>query len=279
MLARRLPSILPRMTRAEAVEVTRIHSVAGLHADGLISRRPFRAPHHTVSASGLVGGGAPPRPGEATLAHRGVLFLDELSEFQRSSLDALRQPLEDGSVAIVRAQRSLVFPTRFVLVAATNPCPCGFAGIDDRCNCGEADIRRHRRKLSGPLLDRMDLLVDVGRPSERELTAGPLTSSEIARDRIAEARERQRARLDDTPASCNGEMDARAVRRHVGLEEHAEQALARAYAVGALSARGRHRVLRVARTIADLEGHERVSHQDLLTALGLRQRPELASAA
>jgi magnesium chelatase family protein len=279
MLARRLPSILPRMTRAEAIEVTRIHSVAGLHADGLIGRRPFRAPHHTISPSGLVGGGAPPKPGEATLAHRGVLFLDELSEFQRSTLDALRQPLEDGSVAIVRGQRALVFPTKFMLIAATNPCPCGFAGIDDRCNCGEADIRRHRRKLSGPLLDRMDLLVDVGRPSERELTSGPITSSDSARRRVADARERQRARLDSTTASCNGEMDARTVRRHVALDEPAEQALARAYAVGALSARGRHRVVRVARTIADLEGHERVSHRDLLTALGLRQQPDLASAA
>jgi magnesium chelatase family protein len=208
-----------------------------------------------------------------------VLFLDELSEFQRSSLDALRQPLEDGSVSIVRGQRALVFPTRFVLVAATNPCPCGFAGIDDRCNCGEADIRRHLRKLSGPLLDRMDLLVDVARPTERELTAGPITSSDSARGRVAEARERQGARLAGSTASCNGEMDAGTVRRQVALEERAEQALARAYSVGALSARGRHRVLRVARTIADLESHERVSHQDLLTALGLRQQPDLASAA
>jgi magnesium chelatase family protein len=280
MLARRLPSILPRMTRDEAIEVTRIHSVAGLHADGLISQRPFRAPHHTISPAGLVGGGNPPRPGEATLANRGVLFLDELSEFQRSTLEALRQPLEDGSVAIVRGQRALVFPTRFVLVAATNPCPCGFAGIEGRCSCGEADIRRHRRKLSGPLLDRMDLLVDVGRPSERELTAGPITSSESARVRVAEARERQRARLArNSRASCNGEMDSRAVRRHVVLDQRAAESLARAYSVGALSARGRHRVLRVARTIADLEGHERVTHQDLLTALGLRQQPDLASAA
>ncbi|HEX4673064.1 MAG TPA: ATP-binding protein, partial [Solirubrobacteraceae bacterium] len=217
---------------------------------------------------------------EATLANRGVLFLDELSEFQRSTLEALRQPLEDGSVAIVRGQRALVFPTRFVLVAATNPCPCGFAGIENRCRCGEADIRRHRRKLSGPLLDRMDLLVDVGRPSERELTGGPIMSSESARLRVAEARERQRARLEcNSAASCNGEMDSRTVRRHVALDPRAAEALARAYSVGALSARGRHRVLRVARTIADLEGHERVTHRDLLTALGLRQQPDLASAA
>jgi magnesium chelatase family protein len=279
MLARRLPSILPRMTPAEAIEVTRIHSVAGLHADGLISRRPFRAPHHTISPAGLVGGGSPPRPGEATLAHRGVLFLDELSEFQRSTIDALRQPLEDGSVTIVRAQRALAFPTAFMLVAATNPCPCGFAGVGDRCNCGEADIRRHRRKLSGPLLDRMDLLVNVERPTEHELRFEPATSSARARELVADARERQRARLQGTGASCNGEMDARLVRRHVQLEEAAERALGRAYSVGALSARGRHRVLRVGRTVADLEHHQRVTHEDVLTALGLRQHADLASAA
>ncbi len=173
MLARRLPSILPPMTRSEAVEVTRIHSVAGIHTDGLVRERPFRAPHHTISPAGLVGGGAPPRPGEATLANHGVLFLDELSEFQRSSLEALRQPLEDGAVAIVRGQRALLLPTRFMLVAATNPCPCGYAGVEDRCRCGEADLRRHRRKLSGPLLDRMDLLIDVRRPSGQELGAPP----------------------------------------------------------------------------------------------------------
>ncbi|HEX3833327.1 MAG TPA: YifB family Mg chelatase-like AAA ATPase, partial [Solirubrobacteraceae bacterium] len=143
MLARRLPSILPGLARAEAIEVTRIHSVAGVHADGLIEARPFRAPHHTISPSGLAGGGSPPRPGEASLAHLGVLFLDELSEFQRPALDALRQPLEDGSVTIVRGQRALQFPTRFMLVAATNPCPCGFAGVDERCTCGEAELRRH----------------------------------------------------------------------------------------------------------------------------------------
>jgi magnesium chelatase family protein len=272
MLARRIPSVLPAMTRAEAIEVTRIHSVAGLHADGLLSARPFRAPHHTISPSGLVGGGAPPRPGEATLANHGVLFLDELSEFQRSSLDALRQPLEDGSVTIVRGQRALVFPTRFMLVAATNPCPCGFAGVGDRCQCGESDLRRHRRRLNGALLDRMDLLVNVERPSERELRSPPAIDSATARARVAEARERQRRRLAGCSQRCNGDMDGRMVRRHVRLEEGAERALARAYAIGALSARGRHRVLRVARTIADLEHHERVTTADVLSALSLRQR-------
>jgi magnesium chelatase family protein len=272
MLARRLVSILPPMTRRDAVEVTRIHSVAGLCADGLMTRRPFRAPHHTISAAGLVGGGSPPRPGEATLANHGVLFLDELSEFQRSSLEALRQPLEDGQVTIVRGQRALVFPTQFMLIAATNPCPCGFAGVGDRCQCGEADLRRHRRRLSGPLLDRMDLLVNVERPTEEELRSRPVTSSEAARARIGEARERQRARLDDDPARCNGELSSRALRRYVELEPAAERVLARAYAAGALSARGRDRVLRVARTIADLQAREVVAAENVLSALSLRQR-------
>ena len=278
MLARRLPSILPAMTRPEAIEVTRIHSVAGIHADGLISARPFRAPHHTISPAGLVGGGSVPRPGEVTLAHQGVLFLDELSEFQRSSLDALRQPLEDGRVTIVRGQRALEFPTRFMLIAATNPCPCGFAGVDDRCGCGEADLRRHRRRLSGPLLDRMDLLVDVMAPSEHELRAPATTSSAQVRAVVAEARERQQRRFAGAPASCNGEMDVRLVRRHVRLPAPAEDALARAYALGTLSARGRHRVLRVARTIADLRRHDAVTSDDVLTALGLRQRGSAESA-
>jgi magnesium chelatase family protein len=278
MLARRIPTILPAMTRREAIEVTRIHSVAGLHSDGLIEQRPFRAPHHTISSSGLVGGGAVPRPGEATLAHHGVLFLDELAEFQRSSLDALRQPLEDGLVTIVRGQRALVFPTRFMLVAATNPCPCGFAGVEDRCRCGEPELRRHRRKLSGPLLDRMDLLVGVERPTEHDLRAAPTVSSACVGKRVAEARERQRARLVGTAASCNGELDARLVRRHVHLDDDAEHILARAYVSGALSARGRHRVLRVARTIADLEHHERVTRGDVLTALSLRQRGSAETA-
>jgi magnesium chelatase family protein len=272
MLARRLPSILPQMTRAEALEVTRIQSVAGLHAGGLVTSRPFRAPHHTISPAGLVGGGSPPRPGEATLAHHGVLFLDELAEFQRSSLDALRQPLEDGFVTIVRAQRALLFPTAFMLVAATNPCPCGFAGVGDRCRCGEADLRRHQRRLSGPLLDRLDLLVNVQRPTEAELRAPPTTTSAAAGDRVAAARERQRARLAGSSARCNGEMGVRAMRRLIALEQQAEELLGQAYAAGALSARGRHRVVRVARTVADLDGAERVSSEHLLTALALRQR-------
>src|SRR5579875_2146587 len=208
MLARRLPSIVPPMSRDEQLEVTRLHSIAGVHRGGVITARPFRAPHHTISAAGLVGGGTPPRPGEASLANRGVLFLDELSEFARTTLEALRQPLEDGRATIVRGQRALVFPTRFMLVAATNPCPCGYAGHEDRCRCTELDLRRHERRLSGPLLDRMDMLVDTARPTERELRSGPRTDSATVRARVAAARERQLHRLRGTLATCNAELDA-----------------------------------------------------------------------
>jgi magnesium chelatase family protein len=272
MLARRLPSIVPPMSRAEAVEVTRIHSIVGLHAHGLVTGRPFRAPHHTISAAGLVGGGSPPRAGEATLAHHGVLFLDELSEFARPALEALRQPLEDGFVTIVRSQRALVLPTRFILLAATNPCPCGFAGVGDRCRCGDADLRRHRRRLSGPLLDRMDLLVTVERPSEADLRAPPASTSIGARAVVAEARERQRSRLRGTGVTCNAQLELRLLSQHAKLDSQAEHLLARAYATGALTARGRFRVLRVARTVADLDGDDRITTDHLLTALSLRQR-------
>jgi magnesium chelatase family protein len=270
MLARRLPSILAPMTQQEALSVTRIHSVAGLHHRGLITRRPFRAPHHTISAAGLVGGGAWPRPGEATLADRGVLFLDELSEFARSSLDALRQPLEDGHVTIVRGQRALVFPTRFMLVAATNPCPCGYAGDGDRCTCAEPDLLRHRRRLTGPLLDRIDLRIRLDRPSEGELRGPPVTESASAAARVAAARERQGQRLRGSGWSCNGELDAGLTARQLAFDERAANLLARAYASGALSARGRHRLLRVARTVADLAAHELIGEADLVAALALR---------
>ena len=279
MLARRLPSILPPMTRSEALEVTRIQSIAGLHRGGLVAERPFRAPHHTISAAGLVGGGNPPRPGEASLASGGILFLDELSEFQRTTLEALRQPLEDGRVTIVRGQRALVFPTRFMLVAATNPCPCGYAGVEERCTCSELDIRRHQRRLSGPLLDRMDMLVNVERPSAEELEADPRTDSAAARERVANARELQRRRLEGTRAACNGELDASLIQSRVRLTDDALAALGNAYMAGALSARGRHRVLRVAQTVADLHGRERVGLADVMLALSLRQRASVELTA
>lgn len=271
MLARRLPSILPPLTREEAIEVTRIHSVAGLHdGAGLVARRPFRAPHHTTSAAGLVGGGAVPRPGEASLAHQGVLFLDELSEFARPSLEALRQPLEDGRVAVVRGQLACVFPTRFLLVAATNPCPCGFAPTD-RCRCSEAELMRHRRRLSGPLLDRLDLLIAVERVPSADLGATPAMTSARARERVIEARERQARRLAGTGATCNGHMSAAAARTTAGLTPGAQRALLGAYEHTGLSTRGHQRLIRVARTVADLAGSERVHREHMGEAIGMRQ--------
>jgi magnesium chelatase family protein len=271
MLAQRLPSILPPLSRAEAIEVTRIHSVAGRRTGGgLMEVRPFRAPHHTISAPGLVGGGSLPQPGEATLAHHGVLFLDELAEFGRAALEALRQPLEDGRVAIVRGQRTAVYPTRFMLVASTNPCPCGYAG-SERCRCGEGDVARYRRRLSGPLLDRLDLLVDVQRPTPADFAAEPVCRSEHERERVMAARDRQTARLAGTGASCNAQLDSALVRRHVRLDDRGDSVLRRAYDRGALSPRGHDRVLRVARTIADLDESDLVRSGHLLEALGLRQ--------
>ena len=271
MLARRLPSILPPLDDAEALEVTRIASLAGVHPGrGLLRRRPFRAPHHTVSPSGLVGGGRPPEPGEVTLAHRGVLFLDELPEFSRGALEALRQPLEDGRVWIMRGQRSVIFPSRFMLVAASNPCSCGFAGTS-RCTCGESEIGRYRRRLSGPLLDRIDLLVSVQRPSAGELANARRVGSDAARESVMLARERQSRRLDGTGLTCNGEMDAVALRRLGRLSPGAADALEDAYTRTYLSTRGQHRMARVARTIADLAGHERVEREDMLEAVSLRQ--------
>ena len=276
MLARRVPSILPSLSHDEALEVTRIHSVAGLAPPGgLVDDRPFRAPHHTISASGLVGGGSVPAPGEASLAHNGVLFLDELSEFNRSALEALRQPLEDGRVAIVRGQRTAIFPTRFMLVAATNPCPCGYAG-QRRCRCTDGDLSKHRRRLSGPLLDRLDLLLNVQRPSAGELAgAGDVTRSIDARTRVVEARQRQLHRA----GRVNSQLTTPELRAAAALDHHGDRLLARAYETGQISARGHHRVLRVARTIADLAGRDRVAAQDVAQALGLRMDEGVQSEA
>ncbi|MDX6696800.1 MAG: magnesium chelatase family protein [Solirubrobacteraceae bacterium] len=281
MLARRLPGILPALSREEALEVTRIYSVAGLHRGGrLLIQRPFRAPHHTISPSGLVGGGARPAPGEASLAHHGVLFLDELSEFPRSSLEALRQPLEDGVSTIVRGQQARVFPTRFMLVAATNPCPCGHAGDRGRCRCTEADVARYRRRLSGALLDRFDLLCTLERPPAPNLTRVDPPRSEEVRARVTAARERQGRRFAGTGFASNAQMDGRVARRLAALTSDAQAGLRAAYDNEALSARGMQRVLRVARTVADLAGSDPVERTHVATALALRQdRLGLARAA
>jgi magnesium chelatase family protein len=278
MLAQRLPSILPELTRTEAIEVTRIHSIAGDLRGELARSRPFRAPHHSITMAGLVGGARKGWVGEVVLAHRGVLFLDELSEFARTALEALRQPLEDGRVAIVRAGHAAVYPARFMLVAATNPCPCGYGGDVERCRCSEAELARHRRRLSGPLIDRIDVQLQLENKGVAGLQLAPWTSSGQARERVMRARERQRRRLHEEGVTTNGEMDARMLATHARIGERAQEMLRGARASGMLSARGEHRTLRVARTIADLNDSERVRARDVGVALSLRPGSEQSAS-
>jgi magnesium chelatase family protein len=280
MLARRLPGILPPPTFEEALEVTQVHSAAGIGNGRLATERPFRAPHHTISAQGLVGGGSRPMPGEITLAHRGVLFLDELPEFGRSAIDALRQPLEEGHVEIMRGQRTLEFPANAMVVAACNRCPC--ARPPDHCACTSLELARYNRRLSGPLLDRIDLVCQVEQVPTLELVgsarADPQGSAAI-RERVISARERQRARLAGTGALCNGDMDGRLTRRKVGLDAALTAGLLAARDRLSLSGRGHDRVLRVARTIADLAGREQLRDTDLDEALSYRlEGPDLLAA-
>jgi magnesium chelatase family protein len=270
MLARRLPGILPAPSFDEALEITQVHSAAGLGNGSLASRRPFRAPHHTISPQGLVGGGSRPQPGEVTLAHRGVLFLDELPEFGRTAVDALRQPLEEGRVEIMRGQRTLEFPANAMLVAACNRCPC--ARPPETCSCTVLEALRYRRRLSGPLLDRIDLVCQVDAVPALELVgdgARQVTSAEV-REQVLEARGHQRRRLDKTAAVCNGDMDGRLTRALVPLEAALSARLVAARERLNLSGRGHDRVLRVARTIADLAGREDVEAVDLDEALSYR---------
>jgi magnesium chelatase family protein len=270
MLARRLPGLLPPPDLDEALEITQMHSAAGLAAGRLVRERPFRAPHHTISAQGLVGGGSVPRPGEITLAHRGVLFLDELPEFGRVALDALRQPLEEGRVEIMRGQRTLEFPANAILVAACNRCPCGRSA--DRCRCAAGERDRYLRRLSGPLLDRLDLVCEVRPVPPVELVeahpGGP--ASAAVRERVARARERQRRRLGGSGVHCNGDMDGRLTRRTVQLDADGAAGLLGARERTGLSGRGHDRVLRVARTIADLADREEVASEDVEEALSYR---------
>jgi magnesium chelatase family protein len=282
MLARRLPSILPTLDDDEALEVLTIRSVAGLPVDRAEPARPFRAPHHTISCAGLVGGGSTPRPGEVTLAHRGGLFLDELLEFPRHVLDALRQPMEDGCVLIARAAGALAYPARFTLVAATNPCPCGRAGegtgAAGACACSPADVARYQARLSGPLADRIDMHIRVGALPPRAIGAAPTgePSADI-RERVERARATQRARGTVPPDAPRTAHAGRALVGPAHLTPAARGLLATAAERLALSARAYFRVARVARTIADLDGLPRAGPEQVAEAL--RFRPATATPA
>ncbi len=275
MLAKRLPTILPPLEFEAALELTKIHSVAGLTGRaGLVTQRPFRSPHHTISDAGLIGGGAVPRPGEVSLSHQGVLFLDELPEFDRSVLEVLRQPLEDQKVTISRAAMSLTFPASFMLAAAMNPCPCGFWNDPTReCRCSPLQIQRYVGRISGPLLDRIDIHVDVPAVKFRELAGdtGPdVESSEAIRERVMRARELQRRRLAPEKLFANAAMTPRLIRRYCRIDSESEKMLERAMMRLGLSARAYDRILKVSRTIADLAGSENILSTHVAEAVGYR---------
>ena len=273
MLAKRLPGILPDMSREEMLESTEIHSVAGLtsHERPIVALRPFRAPHHTVSAAGLAGGGSVPRPGEISLAHNGVLFLDELPEFRSDVLEVLRQPLEDGQVTVSRVAGTVTYPSRFMLVCAMNPCKCGWYGHPSgRCRCSENEIRRYHARISGPLLDRIDLITEVPALDFNELRRRePAESSEAVRARVNAARELQRGRFG-SGSECNARMGSAALRSFCALDREGEALMRAAFDTMPLSARSHDRILRVARTIADLEGAERIEAAHLAEAIQYR---------
>lgn len=274
MLARRLPTILPPLTLDESLEVSKIHSICGLlpQGAGLLRNRPFRAPHHTISDAGLMGGGSQISPGEVSLAHHGVLFLDELPEFRRQTLETLRQPLESGEVSIARASGSMTLPCRFMLAAAMNPCPCGYQG-DPRhaCTCPPAAVARYRRKISGPLLDRFDLLFEVPAVPPEALLGGEAGESSAAiRERVLIARDRQNYRYRNEVFSCNAHLNGKALRRYCPLDSRMTSLLLNAVESLSLSARAFDRILKVALTIADLAGHDRPTENDLYEAIQFR---------
>jgi magnesium chelatase family protein len=274
MLAKRLPTILPQLTSSESIETTRIYSAMGLLKPGqpLLATRPFRSPHHTISDAGLVGGGSVPAPGEISLSHNGVLFLDELPEFNRRTLEVLRQPLEDGHVTISRALSSTLFPASFILIAALNPCPCGYRNDPRReCHCTVPQIERYMSKISGPLLDRIDLHIEVPAVPFKELSdAKPGTSSAAMRDGVEQARAKQRRRFAGSRTLTNSRMTTRQIRQHCPLDDAAAHLLRNTMAEFGLSARAHDKIIRVARTIADLEPSDQITPMHLHEAINYR---------
>jgi magnesium chelatase family protein len=283
MLARRLPSILPPMSPPEALDVTKIYSVAGLLVGGagIVRARPFRFPHHTISQTALVGGGALVKPGEISLAHHGVLFLDELPEFARSAIEVMRQPLEEGVVTIARASGTFTYPARFQLVASMNPCPCGYRGARTvECRCDDAAVAKYVGKLSGPLLDRIDLQIEIARvPFDDMVRYDGAEHSAAIRARVVAAREAQRSRFTGSPFTCNAEIPGNAVRRYCALDEAAMRLLAHASAKRQFSARALDRIARVARTVADLGGDEAIRAEHVAEAIRYRSLERLGAAA
>jgi magnesium chelatase family protein len=275
MLAKRFPTILPMMTLQEALETTKIHSVCGLlsESDGLIAIRPYRSPHHTISDAGLIGGGKMPRPGEVSLAHHGVLFLDELLEFKKNVLEVLRQPLEDGKVTISRALFSITYPANFMLAAAMNPCPCGYyTDPYKECSCTSQNIQKYLSRVSGPLLDRIDIQIEVPAVQYKELASGYSgENSECIRERVQKAREVQLSRFSDREKLyCNADMQSRDIRDYCQLDKLSEELLKKAITQLGLSARAYDRILKVSRTIADLSSDVNIKPQNISEAIQYR---------
>ena len=274
MLAKRLPTILPEMTFDESIETTKIHSIAGIldPKNPFVNARPFRSPHHTVSVAGLTGGGSVPRPGEISLAHNGVLFLDELPEFRRDVMEAMRQPLEDGTVTISRVAGTLTYPSSVMLVAAMNPCPCGFYGHPTKeCICSQNAVRKYLNRISGPMLDRIDLHVEVPPVNYAELssTSKEETSAEI-RERVNRARKIQQERYNGTAVTCNARLTPSMLKKHCILDDDASHYLQQSFDKLGMSARAYDRILKVARTVADLDGSEIIRKQHIFSAISFR---------
>ena len=274
LLARTLPSILPSLTFSEVLELTKIYSVSSLAQDGFITTRPFRNPHHTTSSVAIIGGGSIPKPGEVSLAHRGVLFLDELPEFPRIVLESLRQPMEDGFVTVSRAQGRFTFPAKTMLVAAQNPCPCGYLGDNShRCVCNPAQIIRYQKKISGPLLDRIDIHIDVPKVETNKLTThSPSESSEVVRTRVQKARDKQLTRFSGTTLTSNADMDSRDIKLFCLLSSECLEILKKAVDMFQLSARSYYRIIKLARTIADLDDKDTIAVAHIAEALQYRPK-------